>query len=116
MTPIDRARLTRFLAIKVMRWETTDASVCYYAPSEDGIEAIPKAQWNPLKSFADCEPLFDKIERDRWVISIENYDGWVVGLVPRGATRSGYSAQADTLTEALCLAIAKAYGYQEVEP
>lgn len=79
------------------------------------------------RAFADCEPLLDKVERDgwEWVWMIYdtqyNFEMWKPGpngrdsYVEEGSIRwpIKVSEWSDTRTAALCLAVAKSYGWKE---
>lgn len=114
MTSEKRDKLNRFLAEKVMGWTITR----YYCfppglPSEANVAHYKLPDFG---KWADCEPLLDKIEQDGWA--------WKLGTSLYVLDGGGYWCQlakgqlvryrqAHIRTEALCLAIARAYGYQE---
>ena len=101
MTPAQREQLNIFLFEQVMGrgWE---------ALVPDYIE-----DWN------SCQFLINKIERDGWVWCWDSYDNRYTFEIMRDC-ESGpnenslvFHASGETRTEALCLAIAKAYGWKE---
>ena len=68
-----------------------------------------------VESFADCEPLLDKVEHDGWCWSwLSSTRDYMVTVYRRDgdATKKGVSEISTSRTEALCLAIARAYNYQ----
>ncbi len=100
MPHIQEEQLSQFLAKRVL-----------------GGEVRPK-----FESLADCEPLLDKIETDglKWHFDNTTDGGYgcqVWGQRPIGVvwkqTRTGHGWSKDSRTEALCLAIARCYGWME---
>lgn len=116
MTDDQRAQLNRFLAERVMGWVEGELNGNQVYRSYEGCEMFVNA-WNPCELLRYCEPLLDKVEQDGWnwelgcsspypdeysyfcCIHNGKHDG--TGTWQRGNSR----------TEALALAIAKAYGY-----
>lgn len=117
MTPTQREQLNRFLAEKVMGWAEGEYEHDGVYRSEAGIECFV-AHWNPLFLLQDCTLLLDKIERDGWDIWAE-FDQqsklWTWQIVRVNDTHDdGPCVENSTSrTEALCLAIARAYGWKE---
>ncbi len=120
MTPAQRERLNRFLAEKVTQ---------IYMPVGSDPRLLDEAwkdgeniEWEPpnyVESWADCGQLLNKIERDGWVWCWDSYDNRYTFEIMRDC-ESGpnenslvFHASGETRTEALCLAIAKAYGWKE---
>ncbi len=117
MTPQQRDALNRFLAERVMGFQ-----------DRTGLEwnayGNAKPQWKDAnnnyymripsycQSWADCEPLLDKIEQDKY------WWDWQRGDTERywfaiEEAQNLHEAYGSTRTEALCLAIAKIYGWKE---
>lgn len=127
MTPARADRLNRFLVEQVMGWTVGDHPekhgtgqwFCEYGEdvyfTGDRGDFVCSSNFDPLDEFADCEPLMDKIERDEWTWE------WSVALpgpeylvrMANIVTSQRSVASAKTRTEALCLAIARAYGWKE---
>lgn len=69
-------------------------------------------------SWADCEPLLDKIERDGWKWDWDNFDDRYTFEVMKDCDNGPnenslvFHASSKTRTEALCLAIARCYGWK----
>jgi hypothetical protein len=78
---------------------------------------------DPYRSFADCEPLLDKVERDGWDWSLNAIPpnwGDVYDRNPRWQytfrlmrADEDWGETEDTRTAALCRAVASAYGWKE---
>ena len=97
--------LTRFLGEKVLGW----------AVSEDGWRWL-EDRWNPLVKLGHCAPLLDKIEQDGWIV-VMRYNpmlkGWSVTIDKFQDEVSMVYAHSEKLTDALCLTIAEAYGWED---
>jgi hypothetical protein len=70
---------------------------------------------DPYHSFADCAALLDKVEKDRW--DWEWYGTcrgkYFAALRRHLQSRAEVTAEASTRQAALCLAVAKAYHFEE---
>ncbi len=114
MTDDQRERLNRFLAEKVTQ---------IYIPVGSDPRLLEEAwkdgdniEWEPpnyVESWPDCEPLLDKIERDKWYWSLDNADDGGYGCHAWNHEDYGYGWSKSSRTEALCLAIARLYGWKE---
>lgn len=106
--------MNRFLAESVLGWEQGPDDIWF----NKGV-ASSWSTWNPLGELRDCEPLLDKIEKDGWEWDLDNFDGrYTFELMKNceaGPNENSLVSHANgtTRTEALCLAIARAYGYKE---
>lgn len=114
MTDDQRARLNRFLAERVMGWivnlyEPDD--VLMYVEGDE--ERLPVDYWEPLTCWYDCESLLDKIEQDKLKWSLDNSTDGGYGCHVWGPPNSGHGWSKASRTEALCLAIARCYGWKE---
>lgn len=102
MTDDQRDKLNRFLAVEVLKVHT-----CQYGYIED----VPD-----FSKWADCEPLLDKIERDGWkwmlagemLVGGERYEC----AISKGTGGTIISQASSSRTEALCLAVGRAYGWK----
>lgn len=111
MTDDQRARLNRFLAERVMEWEVRNGYL--FIKGSHVSTDRSSYSYQPSCSWADCEPLLDKIERDGWKWIFDNVtDGGYGGHVWR-LPHSGHGWSKASRTEALCLAIARCYGWKE---
>lgn len=130
MTPSQREHLNRFLAEGVLRWREGDHPEKhgtgqwmseYDFPvwfTGNGDEFIISDAFNPLENWADCEPLLDKIERDGWEWSARKLKRIDSGAYYEFALTKTIDAhlivaRSVSRTEAICLAIALAYGWKE---
>lgn len=108
MTLDERERLHRFLAENVMGWVQGLDGRWY----QDGVLARGSS-WSPLNRLRDCELFLDKLERDGWRMNMR-YDPsvkqWNVELdnFQHGYLTCIYEQHA-RLTDALCVAVARAY-------
>ncbi len=128
-----REQLNRFLAERVLEWQFNQPApkgfFCRSAPTMDAPVWIKKPDgWQcglcdsipDFTQWSDCEPLLNKIEQDGWV--------WKMGFVAFSNERwYWFEIEKNTMqyrpnfhetgqpscTQALCLAIAKAYGWKE---
>ncbi len=118
MTDDQRERLNRFLAERVMGWKLITESdvVCgtetLWVDADEKIRYV-ELNWDPAKRLACCEPLLDKIERDKWYWSWDNADDGGYGCHAWNHDDYGYGWSKASRTEALCLAIARCYGWKE---
>lgn len=117
MTPAQREQLNRFLAETVMGWEVKSWRYlgCAYVRTTGSIWSY---EWRPIASWSDCGQLLNKIERDGWVWCWDSYDRYTFEMMRDCASGPNensrvFHASGETRTEALCLAIAKAYGGKE---
>ena len=104
MTDVDA--LNRFLALNVMGWtihKDVYLTECGYERRDD---------WNPHGSLADCEPLLNQIERDKWKWRWCVYDGYRFVMWQNTVPEKKYLVDGDTRTAALCECVAKAYGFK----
>lgn len=139
MTDNQRERLNRFLAERVMGWkfDLPPPDRFHYCRMAKTLDApvwisMPGGEWQcglcngspDFMQWADCEPLLDKIERDGLHWSFDNAtDGgygchvWAGDQPPKGVTwkqrHGGHGWSKSSRTEALCLAIARCYGWKE---
>ncbi len=112
MTDNQRAQLNRFLAERVMGWVEGELNGNQVYRSYEGCEMFVNA-WNPCELLRYCEPLLDKIERDKWYWSLDNADDGGYGCHAWNHEDYGYGWSKSSRTEALCLAIARLYGWKE---
>lgn len=69
-------------------------------------------------SWPDCEPLLDKIERDGWKWDWDNFDDRYTFEVMKDCDNGPnenslvFHVSSKTRTEALCLAVGRAYGWK----
>jgi len=112
MTPAQREQLNRFLAEKVMGWTEGEYEHDGMYRSASGIECFV-AHWNPLLLLRDCTLLLDKIEQDKHYWTWKKPEGGGCMFCLWGKTRFAEEWSLDSRTEALCLAIARAYGWKE---
>lgn len=114
MTPAQREQLNRFLAEKVMGWTEGEYEHDGVYRSESGIECFV-AHWNPLCLLRDCTLLLDKIEQDGFMWDLgKQYNGYYASNLRKPGERLFWH-DSRSRTEALCLAIARAYGWEEKE-
>jgi len=137
MTDDQCDRLNRFLAEMVLGWkfDQPPPDRSYYCRMAKTLDApvwisMPGGAWQcglcngspDFGKWADCEPLLSKIERDGLHWSVDNVtDGgygcnvWgqplISGLVWK-KRQSGHGWSSSSRTEALCLAIARCYGWK----
>ena len=95
MTPQQRDALNRFLAERVMGKQGEALLVDYVS------------DWNT------CQYLLDKIEQDGFLWTWGNNDDNGYRFMVWANGRHGTTWSKDCRTEALCLAIARAYGWKE---
>ncbi len=106
MTPQQRDALNRFLATEVLKVHT-----CQYGYIAD----VPD-----FSKWADCEPLLDKIGKDGWEWQLcsckpsERNPRWQY-YFQIIQDDGDFCDTKGSRTEALCLAIARAYGWKEDE-
>lgn len=112
MTDNQRAQLNRFLAERVMGWVEGELNGNQVYRSYEGCEMFVNA-WNPCELLRYCEPLLDKIGRDKWYWSLDNADDGGYGCHAWNHEDYGYGWSKSSRTEALCLAIARLYGWKE---
>ncbi len=129
MTPQQRDALNRFLAETVLGWQfgqpPPDGFFCRSAQTMDAPVWIKKPSgWQcglcdsipDFTQWVDCKPLLDKIEEDGWCWSwLSSTRDYMVTVYRRdgGAKKKGVSEISTDRTEALCLAIARAYNWKE---
>ena len=102
--------LNRFLAEKVLGW-TYDDKRDWWRTHEGGV----RQGFDPRRSLFHCEPLLDKIEQDGWDWSClgSGEARWTEFSMWRNENnKDPIEVMAATRTEALCRAIARAYGWK----
>lgn len=128
MTDDQCDRLNRFLAERVLGWkfDQPPPDRSYYCRMAKTLDApvwisLPGGKWKcglcngspDFGRWADCEPLLDKIERDGWHWLWQpatHPAGQYLATIFKGDAEHQY--QSNIRTEALCLAIARAYGWK----
>lgn len=129
MTDDQRDKLNRFLAERVLGWKFNQPPPdrSYYCRMAKTLDApvwisMPGGEWQcglcngspDFGRWADCEPLLDKIERDGWKWM---FSGRIVGetyefSMSRDIGGEIISQESSARTEALCLAVGRAYGWK----
>lgn len=112
-----REPLNRFLAETVMGWDSKLWGYLGLA-YERTTGSIWSHEWSPTSVWRDCEPLLNKIEQDGWEWSARNVKRVDSGAYYEFALTKTIDAhlivaRSESRTEALCLAIARAYGWKE---
>jgi len=104
--------LNEHLAVKVMGWETTTLGGCdYWYIKPDGVylnKPLPKFNWQPHENIQQAMMVLGAFE----VWCIEHYwEGYEVSITDSEAIQ--YKSENESLPLAICLAAAKATGWQE---
>jgi len=112
--------LNRWLAEHVLGWRQLPYTMGYgfYPPGPPESNALGHTVPNFYHSFADCDPLLEQIEKDGWEwiwAVVRCIDGTLKYRCDMTKTIRLHAIEetADTRTAALCLAVAKAYGWKE---
>lgn len=126
MTTAEQEQLNRFLAEKVLGWREVlinDVAIGHEAVWMDteNRERYVVMNWRPTQRLSCCEPLLDKIEQDgyQWKWECELRGGYTFELwnfeLWKPKLRYGEGWSEDCRTEALCLAVAQAYGWPKLD-
>lgn len=115
---LDPDALNRFLAVHVLgsKWTGSieEGGVGWVSdPNRPPHAPYNVEEFNPMENWADCEPLLETVKHDRWIVSMAmsfDRERWTVFLEKDHLT---YNAMDERLAAALCLAIARAYGWKE---
>lgn len=114
MTDNQRDKLNRFLAERVLGWTVT-AYYCY-PPGLSPESNVAHYRLPTFESLADCEPLLNKIERDgwKWMLAGEMFVGRerYEFAISKGTGGTIISQASSSRTEALRLAVGRAYGWK----